>query len=273
MTSENGISGTNDNKNSKPRTVQPNLVVLTYSVLPDLKDTLIALNKGGASVHYIIEEDGRQTQFADDATQQTFCCGNSKFKDQPSLNSVSINVMLINDANSAFRSEQIKKLISFLQDLAQRHPHLDLKKDIVGLGEIAVEKNKSYPHYQAPGKHFPWETLALNGFGLFMVTTPEQKAEVKVSPASSESEVLSLQKELKEYGYAIENTGVYDEATKAWVTRFNERYVPDATKQLDASIWSKASQLSLEHIQNHIHSKTPAATLSSSADSQGGALA
>lgn len=274
MPNGNGISGTNNNKNSKPRTEQPNLVVLTYSVLPNLKETLFALNSRGASVHYIIEENGNQIQFTNDATQQTFCCGKSEFRNQTSLNEISINMMLINDAASIFKQEQITKLIAFLQDLAQRYPSLDLKKDIAGLGEVAILKKedvpagegKIFPRHIALGKDFPWKELADRDFGLFLETSETQKSEKYIDDKSTREKILALQGRLKEYGYGIETSGIYDEATKAWVTRFNQRYVPDATQQLDASLWSKASQLSLEHVLNYINEnkKVVTQTLASS---------
>jgi N-acetylmuramoyl-L-alanine amidase len=260
MPNISGISGTNNNKDSKPRTKPVSLVVLTYSVSPDLEKTLITLNNRGASVHYIIEENGKQNQFTNDATDITFCCGKSEFRGQSSLNEISINMMLINNAQSVFQEAQITKLIDFLQDLAQRYPNLDLKKDIAGLGEVAVQNDQPFPRHIAPGKFFPWEQLAQQGFGLFLATTPEQKAEICVSPTSPEAKILDLQTKLRGYGYAIEASGIYDDATKAWVTRFNQRYVPDETNQLDASLWSKASQLSLEYIQQYLNTKTNIAT-------------
>jgi N-acetyl-anhydromuramyl-L-alanine amidase AmpD len=270
MPNTNGMSGTNTNKNSKPReyNLQPTLVVLTYSVLPNLKETLFILNNHGASVHYMIEENGNQIQFTNDATDQTFCCGKSEFRGQTSLNQVSITIMLINDAQSVYKQQQITKLIDFFQDLAQRYPHLDLKKDIAGLSEVAVQKELPSPRHIAPGRFFPWEQLAQQGFGLFLATTPEQKAEICISPASSQLQILTLQNKLRDYGYAIEANGNYDDITKAWVTRFNERYVPDPTQQLDAGLWSKASQLSLENILAYTHTKTNIANASPLLSSQ-----
>lgn len=267
----NGISETNDNKNSKPRkdNILPQFVIFTYSVSPDLKDTLFSLNTRGASVHFIIDEDGKQIQFTNDLTQQTFCCGLSKHNDQTSLNQTSINVMFINDAMSAFKPEQISKSIKFLQDIAQRYPYMDLKRDLLGLGEVAISidenapsgEGKVFPRHQAPGKFFFWQELAEQGFGLFCPATTEQKAEICISPCSSKEEILTLQENLQEYGYPIESSGIYDAATKAWVTRFNERYVPSSNcddsmlQNADPSLWSKASQLNLQHILDYINSQ------------------
>jgi N-acetyl-anhydromuramyl-L-alanine amidase AmpD len=241
----------NDNRDFKNRKQEIGLIVLTYSVTTDKGVTLATLNDNGASIHYLLEENGRQTYKLDQSNQVSFCCGKSEFRGKSSVNEFSINIMLMNDSESPFKQAQIDKLISTLGKIKEAFPHLDLKIDIAGLGEVAVQKDSPSPRHIAPGKFFPWEQLAQHGFGLFLSTTPEQKAEVCISPESSEPEILALQTKLKEYGYAIASNGVYDDATKAWVTRFNQRYVPDSTQQIDASIWSKASQLSLEYIQNY----------------------
>lgn len=246
----------NDNRSFKDRTQEVAAVIVTYSSSTDKGHTLATLNDRGASVHYLIEENGRQTYQLDQSKQVSFCCGKSGFRGKSSVNEFSINIMLMNDSMSFFKEEQISKLIESLEKIKEAFPHLDLKKDIAGLGEVAVQPDQPSPRHIAPGKFFPWEQLAQQGFGLFLATTPEQKAEICISPASSEAEILDLQTKLRAYGYAIEASGIYDEATKAWVTRFNQRYVPDETNQLDASLWSKASQLSLEHIQQYLNTKT-----------------
>lgn len=248
------------NRDFKNRTQNLGLNVITYSVSTDLSTTLAALQNTGASIHYLIEENGNETVKLDEKTQVSFCCGKSKFRDKPSVNEYSISIMLMNDAQSPFKKEQIDTLIARLKSIKEAFPDLDLKKDIVGLGEVAVETNSSSPRHIAPGKFFPWQQLAEQDFGLFIPTSSEEKAKTCVSPASSELEIKALQENLQSYGYAIEASGKYDDATKAWVTRFNQRYVPDPTQAIDTSIWSKASQISLDHIQQYVNAKTNGAT-------------
>ncbi|CAK6515174.1 MAG: hypothetical protein IRF12RH_05600 [Rickettsia helvetica] len=48
--------------------------------------------------------------------------------------------MLINDAKSDFPEEQIGQLCKFLKDIKLRYPDLDLKHDLVGLGEVTVNR-------------------------------------------------------------------------------------------------------------------------------------
>ena len=265
---KNGISGTTDNKTFTIRKESPQFLILTNSVTYTLPETLLALYNNGnsRSVHYLINQEGHQDQFTDEDLQ-SFTNGKSFFRGHSSLNQTAVNVMLLNNGNESYTEAQKDKLKAFLIDFRERNPGIDLKINLLGLGEVAtVEKSdvpegegKLFPRHQAPGKIF-WlelvEELAKQGFGLFIPTTLNEKAEALVSPASSPCDIIQLQNNLRDYGYALEASGKYDEATKAWVTRFNERYVPDATQTIDASIWSKASQKNLDNILHHLQVKT-----------------
>jgi len=276
------------NRDFKARDQKVELNVVTYSVLTDLGATLATLQNNGASIHHLIEENANETIKLDEKTQVSFCCGVSQFRNKPTVNEYSINTMLMNDGKSPFKPEQINTLITRLKKDGEQFPYLDPKKDIAGLGEVAiievkrVEKDgklvylldkkeiefkegegKIFPRHIAPGKFFPWKQLADQGLGLFIETTPEDKADILLSPdKGSKHEILALQKELIEYGLAIQASEIYDEATKDWVTRFNQRYVPDpnlqidGTQKIDPSVWSKASQRSLNFILEYINKKT-----------------
>lgn len=266
------ISGTTDNKTFKIREKAVQFLILTNSVTPSIEETLVALyNKGNSrSVHHLINREGHQDQFAPEKMIISFTSGKSFFRGNTSLNETAVHVMLLNTGSEAYTQEQKDKLVAFLNDFRKRHPEIDLKINLLGLGEVAtnIGEGKIFPRHQAPGKIF-WQEmakeLAEQGFGLFIETTPEQKRAVCVSPASSTSEITDLQNQLREYGYALEASGQYDDATKAWVTRFNQRYVPDAI--LADHIWTEASQINLDNIVNYICDKSHTVTQSSIARS------
>lgn len=258
----NGISETNNNKTINIREEEPKFLVITNSVLTDNKEIYFALYKKGASIHYLIDKEGYQTQFANE-NEQTFTNGCSYFRRNISLNKLAVNLMFVNSGNEPYTQEQRDKFIAFLKDFKIRNSNIDLKTNFLGLSEVAIiEKmvatgeGKIFPRHEAPGKIF-WEgfveELAKLGFGLFLSTTPVQKENIYTSPKSPQQEILVLQNKLRDYGYAIEASGIYDEATKAWVTRFNQRYVPGNTKELDA-LWTEASELNLDY-QNHINAE------------------
>ena len=70
-----GISKVNHSKLSAPRDegVSSSCVVVTYSVSPTLEEAIATLTRNGASVHYIIEESGKQHQFYNEDDKAFFC--------------------------------------------------------------------------------------------------------------------------------------------------------------------------------------------------------
>ncbi len=167
--------------------------------------------------------------------------------------------MLINDGKTDFKEKQINKLIDFLKDLSQRYPYLNLKTNLVGLGEVAIEKDIPIPRCEAPGKFFPWERLAQYGFGLFLNTTLEQKKKLLVGPKTKNVfAIWGVKETLKCYGYdnPVGPAKDFGPVTQAWVTRFNERYVPDSDKVLGANVWSEASEQSFIYISKDLPSCT-----------------
>lgn len=240
----NGISNTNSPNGKymapRPEGVKPTCVVITYSVSKDIKAAREVLDERGASVHYIIDKDGTQKEYYNDLTDQAFYAGKSSWKGEVGVNKFGIGVMLINDAKSDFPKEQIGKLKSFLTDLAERYPDLDLKHDLVGLGEVTV--NREGNAHIAPGSKFPWKELAEAGFGRYFETTQEQKSKLLLSPDSTGEKVNTLQENLKEYGYGVESTSTFDQFTQQAVRVFNDRYGTGLTGEEPPVSWTEAGQ-------------------------------
>lgn len=289
------------NRDFKNRTQDVGLIVITYSVSTDMGITLATLNTNGASIHNLFEETGRETYKLDQNTQVSFCCGRSRFRNKPSVNEFSINLMLMNDAKSPFKPEQIDALKASLQKIQTNFPDLDMRTNIVGLGEVAtieaklIEKDskqdyvvklggeqvflekgegKIFPRHIAPGKYFGvvWELLAKANIGLFQETTTEEKETPYFNGNNpSKDEVSNLQHKLITYGYPLEKSGIYDKATKEWIIRFNEHYVPDPSllksdnnsTPIDPRVWSVASEKSLDYILTCLNTKTNTANYSS----------
>ncbi|HJD60450.1 MAG TPA: N-acetylmuramoyl-L-alanine amidase [Rickettsia endosymbiont of Omalisus fontisbellaquei] len=237
----NGISNTNSPNGKymapRPEGVKPSCVVITYSVSKDIKSAREALDERGASVHYIIDKDGTQKEYHNDLTDQAFYAGKSSWKGEVGVNKFGIGVMLINNAESDFPKEQIEQLCKFLEDIEARYPDLDLKHDLVGLGEVAER-------HVAPGKFFPWQELAKKGYGEYIETTEEQRNKVLVSQKDEGDKVVDLQKALKNHGYGVEVTaaGEFNQETTHFASMFNTRYDTGLPNEEPPVSWTEASQ-------------------------------
>ncbi|MCC8483568.1 MAG: N-acetylmuramoyl-L-alanine amidase [Rickettsia endosymbiont of Labidopullus appendiculatus] len=235
----NGISNTNHCKFSAPREgVKPSCVVLTYSVSPTLEQASIALQGRGASVHYIIDKDGKQYQYHNDLESKTFFAGNSSWKGQEKVNDFGISIMLVNDSESNFTSSQIDTLKGCLTDIKKRYPDLNIKDDLVGLGEVAER-------HVAPGKLFPWKILAEDDFGNFIDTTKEQQEKILICKGDQGKDVSKVQSLLKKHGYNISVDEKCGDKTVQWFEKFNARYVPE---QELSNVWSEADQYVLDNL-------------------------
>ncbi|MGI4752653.1 MAG: peptidoglycan recognition protein family protein [Janthinobacterium lividum] len=246
MLNNNGISNSNKSKFMAPRPegVKPTTVVITYSVCNNLEQTINALQKNGTSVHYIIDQDGKQYQYHNDLTDKTFFAGKSSWKGTDSVNDFGIGIMLINDAKSEFSTIQIFQLKNLLTDIQERYPEIDLKANLVGLGEITV--NREVNNHIAPGKFFPWKDLADSDFGKYFETTDEQKSKKLLTSGDSGAEVKALQENLQAYGYGVQPTGIFDKFTAQAVQVFNTRYNTGLPNEEPPISYTEATQHELE---------------------------
>lgn len=230
------ISNVNNNKFTAPRPegVNVSTVVITYSVSGDIHQAIDALHDKGASVHYTIREDGFLDQYhAENA--KAFYAGKSSWHGVGSVNDYGIGIMLINDSNSHFASEQITKLTALLADINTRHGKT---LEITGLGEVAVDR------HIAPGKQFPWQKLAENGFGKYLDVTNSNK-DCTYQLGDTSKEVETIQTHLIEHGYGLVATGEFDSLTEKVVNVFNSRYNQD---QENSKCWSEASNEILDYL-------------------------
>ncbi|WP_341754707.1 N-acetylmuramoyl-L-alanine amidase [Candidatus Tisiphia endosymbiont of Dioctria rufipes] len=250
MSKNKGVSTTNDSKFFAPREpgVEPSCVVLTYSVGNTLNSAIDTLQYNGTSVHYIIDKEPndkeeQQYQYHNDLESKAFYAGKSSWKGQEKVNDFGIGIMFINDAKSAFTESQINKVIKLLEDITVRYPNLNLKENLVGLGEVAAR-------HVAPGKFFPWKQLTDAGFGKFIDTTEEQRKEILIKQGDEGEKVSYVQAQLKDHGYGIKVDGKCGDKTTTWFEKFNTRYV---LEQSPPNEWSEASQFVLDGLHpNHV---------------------
>lgn len=198
-----------------------NKIVITYSVCDgDLSKTLSTLHRNGASVHYLIDQNGVQYQEHNDYLK-TFFAASGKFKDE-STNETGVSIMLINDANSEFTQEQITKLIDLIQELQTKHGITD----VLGLSEVYYRWNnadKKHVFMEAPGSLFPWKALSDAGV-VRSIKIPEEISNECIDSPTSE-QISALQASMKNFGYnLLAVNGEFDEFTQHFTKVINNKY-------------------------------------------------
>lgn len=233
---KNYISKINNQAFSKarPEGLKLDTIVITYSACEgDISQTLTSLYNRGASVHYLIDQQGFQNQFISE-DKMAFFAGKSSWHHQTSLNSNSIGVMLINDAESAFPDVQVDKLIELIKDINERH---DTEMETLGLGEVALNR------HIAPGPLFPWSKLAEAGVVNLVEIPSKISKDCKLNPGEQNNAVESFQKSLIVHGYGIDATGIFDDLTTKAVNVFTQKYVPGHNL-----CWSDATEYVLNEL-------------------------
>ena len=77
---------------------------------------------------------------------------------------------------------------------------------------------------QDPGEKFPWGLLSESGIGHWVRPAPVNLDGPSLQPGAQGDVVIRLQRALRAYGYGIEETGVYDEATFQVLTAFQRHF-------------------------------------------------
>ncbi|MDE2370111.1 MAG: N-acetylmuramoyl-L-alanine amidase [Burkholderiales bacterium] len=206
-------------------------LVLHYTA-GDFASSLKILTQGPVSAHYLVSDETPPRIYRlVDENRRAWHSGKSAWQDNKRLNSSSIGIEIVNPGTlpgtpdgppaqrlyAPFRSDQIDVLIPLVKDIVARHQiHPDR---ILGHGEVS-------PSYKEdPGPLFPWRRLAELG-----ITPPlPDAARVEAARAAyalQPPDAAWYQRELMTHGYAIENTGVFDDQTQRVLMNFQMRYRP-----------------------------------------------
>jgi N-acetylmuramoyl-L-alanine amidase len=127
---------------------------------------------------------------------------------------------------AAFPPVQIEALVPLVRDIVTRHR---IRPDrVLGHGEVT-------PSYKEdPGPTFPWARLAAEG----LVPPLPDAARVAAQRAVYEAALpgaLWFQQQLRQWGYVIEATGLWDDQSRRVMMNFQMRYRPaDHRAEMDA---------------------------------------
>ena len=204
------------NVNSRDPSLPLQYVVLHYTGMENGHAALSRLMdpKAEVSAHYMIDEDGKVTQLADE-DKRAWHAGKSFWRGTTDLNSASIGIELVNPGHQfgyrAFPTMQMKALASLLRDIIARH-NLSPKTALLAHSDIAPGRKED------PGELFPWQELAAQGLGVW-----PQPVEDDYKPASDHDVQLML----RQIGYFCPDHGEYDRDMREALLAFQRHYEPN----------------------------------------------
>jgi N-acetylmuramoyl-L-alanine amidase len=201
---------------------QPDILVLHYTGLATLDEALdcLAGPAGAVSCHYVVEESGRVLQLVPEA-RRAWHAGQSHWAGETDVNSRSIGIEIANPGHDfgcpPFPAVQIAAVIALCRDIAGRHA---IRPDrVLAHSDVAPLRKRD------PGEAFPWTELAKAGVGLWV--PPARLSDGRfLARGDAGRPVEALQAMLALYGYGIDITGSFDEATEAVVAAFQRHFRP-----------------------------------------------
>ncbi len=190
------------NFNDRAGGVTPSILVLHYTGTDGADEAeeyymniRIDPGAGQISPHYMIDYDGRITQFVDEE-KRAWHAGQSWWDGKDDINSHSIGIELVNPGHervyTPFTGAQMDALAELAHDILGRHAIPAC--NIVGHSDISPATSRKKPD---PGEKLDWAWLAMRGIGLFPVpeTSDFDAADRLYTDAAS------LRRGLNAYGY------------------------------------------------------------------------
>lgn len=200
-------------------------LVLHYTVANKPASVKI-LTEQQVSAHYLVTDDARPTIYGlVDETRAAYHAGNSSWKNYTQLNNSSIGIEIVNAGwvdtptgrvFAPFPQTQIDALIPLVKGIVERHGILP--ENVLAHSDIAPLRK------QDPGPLFPWYQLARAG----LVTWPDANrvAAVRQVFDIQTPDASWFQKKLASHGFALAQSGVFDQPTKTVIAAFQMKYRP-----------------------------------------------
>ena len=200
-------------------------IVLHYTSA-SLDRSLALLTHGEVSSHYLIGDQSATIYQLVDENRRAWHAGDSQWQGRTWLNSSSIGIEIVNQGYRdtptgrvwyPYTEAQIKALIALLKDIVKRNGIEP--RHIIGHSDIAPLRKLD------PGPLFPWKRLADEGLGIWpdARAVAQQQARFAMNPPG----IAWYQQQLARLGYAVEQSGEFDVATKHVLAAFQMHFRPE----------------------------------------------
>jgi len=200
---------------------KPNFVIIHHTAQNSCEQTLrtFTLERTKVSAHYVICKDGTVHHMLNDYLR-AWHGGIAKWGNVTDINSSSIGIEIDNNGFEPFEPKQIESLLHLLANLKSKYNIP--APNFIGHGDIAPTRKND------PNIHFPWETLAQKGYGIWF--TPN--ASILLPATISTPFALAL------IGYDVKDTS-------AAILAFKRHFRKDSTvvmNDLDRSVLAQLVQ-------------------------------
>jgi N-acetylmuramoyl-L-alanine amidase len=203
---------------------QPDIILLHYTGMQTGEAALERLcsPESKVSAHYVVFEDGRIVQCVPEA-RRAWHAGKSSWAGEADINSRSIGIEIVNPGHEFgyrnFPLRQVAAVISLCKSILTRRGPISADR-VLAHSDVAPARK------QDPGEKFPWHLLSDSGIGHWVRPAPLDLKGQTIEPGDRGEPVRRLQRALKTYGYGIEETGVYEEASRTVVAAFQRHFRP-----------------------------------------------
>jgi N-acetylmuramoyl-L-alanine amidase len=201
----------------------PNIILLHYTGMQSPQAALERLCSPDSKVsaHYFVFEDGRIVQSVPES-RRAWHAGISHWAGETDINSASIGVEIANPGHDFgypdFPKRQIAAVIALCKGIIARRSIAPQR--VLGHSDVAPSRKRD------PGEKFPWRLLADSGVGEWVTPSRITDKGESFTVGQENDDIRGLQMALADFGYGIEATGRFDEATRDVVTAFQRHFRP-----------------------------------------------
>ena len=202
----------------------PDMILLHYTGMATGEAALqrLTTRESKVSSHYVVFEDGRIVQCVPEA-KRAWHAGVSSWAGETDINSRSIGIEIVNPGHEFgyrdFPLRQVAAVISLCKSIVTRRGPISGDR-VLGHSDVAPARK------QDPGEKFPWELLSESGIGHWVRAAQLNLEGTTLHPGDRGEAVTRMQRNLRNYGYGIIDTGHYGETTGHVVTAFQRHFRP-----------------------------------------------
>lgn len=234
-------------------------VILHYTAL-DHDRSVRVLTQQAVSAHYLVNDspDTEIYQLVDE-NKRSYHAGISSWRKDATLNDTSIGIEIVNDGYKVvngkrifapYPEHQFRKVAALVKDLVTRYQIPPT--NVLGHADIAPLRK------QDPGPQFPWKRLYEEyGVGMWYDEAVKQNFLLQINPMEFSLKVnervfvIQVQLALRQIGYSVSESGVWDDATKKTIEAFQFHFRPQNFDGiLDAETWATLQALNVKYPQN-----------------------